>query len=127
MKIIKKEIESMDIKMFIWVMLCYGLTNIVVFGMIFENFREFFNKWGDSTIFFNFIGTFIYKIITCPMCFGLYVGIFFSVTTISPTHVYLGIPIWISWFFDGIFSSGIVWIINSIVEFFEENRINKEK
>jgi len=106
-------------------MLCYGLTNIVVFGMIFENFREFFYKWGVSQNIFNFVGSFIYKIITCPMCFGFYSGLFFSITTFSPILIYLHMPSYYSWFLDGVFSSGLIWIINSVVEFFEENRINK--
>jgi hypothetical protein len=37
--------------------------------------------------------------------------------TLCLTH-----PEWCSWFFDGILSSGAVWAINSIVEWFEENR-----
>ena len=111
------------IKIFIWIMLCYGLTNIVVFGMIFENFREFFNKWSNTQNIFNFVGGFIYKIITCPMCFGLYAGIFFSITVFSPSHIFFNTPIWYSWFIDGILSSGCVWLTNSVVEFFEENRI----
>lgn len=113
----------MGIKMFIWVMLCYGLTNIVVFGTIFTKFREFFNKWGGSSNLFKFIGKFIYKIVTCPMCFGLYVGVFYGIILYSPTHQIFGTSEYISWFFDGILSSGVVWIINSIVEFFEENRL----
>jgi hypothetical protein len=28
----------------------------------------------------------------------------------------------IAWFFDGMLASGAVWAINSIVEWFEENR-----
>jgi hypothetical protein len=40
----------------------------------------------------------------------------------SPTFVLFGTPLWISWFFDGIMSSGAVWAINAIVEWFEENR-----
>jgi hypothetical protein len=32
---------------------------------------------------------------------------------------------WGSWFFDGILSSGAVWAINAIVEYFEENRPSK--
>jgi len=28
-----------------------------------------------------------------------------------------------NFFFDGVLSAGIVWCINSIIEFFEENRI----
>jgi len=111
------------IELFIWVMLCYGLTNIVVFGTIFEHFREFFNKLGSSSNVFSFIGSFIYKIITCPMCFGLYAGIFFSLMVFSPTNEYLYVNGHYSWFFDGVFSSGTVWMVNSIIEFFEENRV----
>jgi len=29
---------------------------------------------------------------------------------------------YISWFFDGIYSSGIVWSINAIIEWFEETK-----
>ena len=32
-----------------------------------------------------------------------------------------------SWFFDAILSSGAVWIINSIIEWFEENRLSNQK
>jgi hypothetical protein len=31
-------------------------------------------------------------------------------------------PLFCSWFFDGVMSSGAVWVINSIIEWFEENR-----
>jgi hypothetical protein len=34
----------------------------------------------------------------------------------------LGLTPYASWFFDAFLSSGSVWIINSIVEWFEENR-----
>jgi hypothetical protein len=31
---------------------------------------------------------------------------------------------WLSYvFFDGMFTAGVVWAINAIIEFFEENRI----
>jgi hypothetical protein len=29
---------------------------------------------------------------------------------------------WVSWFFDGMLASGSTWAINSIIEWFEENR-----
>jgi len=32
----------------------------------------------------------------------------------------------ISWFFDGMLASGSVWAINSIIEWFEENRPKKQ-
>jgi hypothetical protein len=31
-------------------------------------------------------------------------------------------PLTHSWFFDGIMSAGAVWAINSVIEWFEENR-----
>jgi hypothetical protein len=37
----------------------------------------------------------------------------------------LGVSSWVSWFFDGMLSSGSVWAINSIVEWYEENRPTK--
>jgi hypothetical protein len=31
-------------------------------------------------------------------------------------------PTWISWFFDGLFASGGVWAVNSIIEWFENKK-----
>jgi hypothetical protein len=116
------------ISLFIWILISYGLTNIVVFSKIFEPLRNSFYYWGNN-IFkpFNKIGKFLYGMTDCVMCFAVWAGFFLSFVLFSPTYYFIGLPIWASWFFDGIFSSGIVWIINSIVEFFEENRINKEE
>lgn len=98
--------------------------NIVVFGSIFEPVRTYISYVGDNPFKrFSKICKFIHEIITCPMCFSTYGGIFLSLTLYSPTYQLFGTTEYISWFFDGILSSGTVWIINSIVEFFEENRI----
>lgn len=95
--------------------------NIVVFGQIFESFRSFFERLGKKSIK---IGSFIHEMITCPMCFSVWGGFFMSIIIWSPIHYFFDVPLYCSWFFDGILSSGSVWIINSIIEFFEENRIN---
>lgn len=112
-------------KIIFWILLNYGFVNIVVFGLIFENFREFFKKWGDSNNKFNWFGRFIYEMITCPMCFGTWSGFIMSFLVYSPTHNLFQTPIFYSWFLDGLLASGGVWVINSIIEFFEENRFNK--
>jgi hypothetical protein len=39
----------------------------------------------------------------------------------------VGINEFISVFFDGMLSAGFVWMINSIVEWFEENRLSNQK
>jgi len=56
------------------------------------------------------------------MCFATWGGFALSVLIYSPTkHIFDTTPM-VSWFFDGILSSGAVWAINAIVEWFEENR-----
>jgi len=106
-----------------WSVLSYGLMNIMVYGTIFQGLRDFFRKWGnDKTMFFNSIGEFISGILSCPMCFGFHGGWFLSLLIYSPTNVIFNTPEWCSWFFDGILSSGAVWAINAVVEWFEENR-----
>jgi hypothetical protein len=106
----------------VWFILNYGLMNIMVYGSIFEGIRNFFKEWGESYLPFNSLGRFISGILSCPMCFGFHSGWFLSLIIFSPTFTLFGTPLWISWFFDGILSSGAVWAINSIVEWFEENR-----
>jgi hypothetical protein len=106
-----------------WFILSYGLMNIMVYGSIFQGVRNFFKNWGDSQHApFKRIGGFISGILTCPMCFSFHGGWFLSLTVFSPTFALFDTPLWISWFFDGILSSGAVWAINAIVEWFEENR-----
>jgi hypothetical protein len=109
-----------------WFILSYGLMNIIVYSSIFQGVRDFFKKWGDDKLLpLNGFAHFISGMITCPMCFSFHGGWFLSLTVFSPTFVLFGTPLWISWFFDGILSSGAVWAINAIVEWFEENRPNK--
>ena len=108
-----------------WFILSYGLMNIMVYGSIFQGLRDFFKKWGDSQLPFNALGQFISGILTCPMCFSFHGGWFLSLTVFSPTFMLFGTSLWISWFFDGILSSGAVWAINAIVEWYEENRPKK--
>ena len=109
-----------------WFILSYGLMNIMVFGSIFQGLRNFFQTWGnDKQLPFNGVAHFISGILTCPMCFSFHGGWFLSLTIFSPTFVLFGTSIWVSWFFDAILSSGAVWAINAIIEWFEENRPTK--
>ena len=109
-----------------WFILSYGLMNIMVFGSIFQGLRNFFQNWGGNpTLPFNGIAHFISGILGCPMCFSTWGGFILSLLIFSPTNIIFATPLWISWFFDGILSSGAVWIINSIIEWFEENRPTK--
>ena len=110
----------------IWLLAAYGMSNILVYGSIFQGLRNFFRKWGDNqSASFSQVGDFISGILTCPMCFSFHGGWFLSLTIYSPTFEIFGTPLWVSWFFDAILSSGAVWAINAVVEWFEENRPSK--
>jgi hypothetical protein len=106
-----------------WFILSYGLMNIMVYGSIFQKLRNFFQKWGENKYApFNFLGEFISGILSCPMCFSTWGGFVLSLLIYSPTNDMFGTSLWYSWFFDGILSSGAVWAINAIVEWYEQKR-----
>lgn len=106
-----------------WFMLSYGLMNIMVYGSIFQGLRNFFQKWGENVYLpFNGLGKFISGILSCPMCFSTWGGFVLSLLIYSPTNDIFGTSLWYSWFFDGILSSGAVWAINSVIEWYEQNR-----
>jgi hypothetical protein len=106
-----------------WFMLSYGLMNIMVYGSIFSGLRNKINEWGNNPHTpFQGIFRFISGILTCPMCFSTWGGFFLGIFIVSPTNYLFGTSTTISWFFDGLLSSGAVWAINAIVEWFEQNR-----
>lgn len=110
-------------ELLLWMVMAYGMTNILVYGSIFNGTRNFIREWGeDKTTAFNGFFHFVNGILSCMMCCSTWVGFFFGFFLYSPIHEILGASgIW-SWFFDGMLASGAVWIINSLVEWFEENR-----
>lgn len=111
-----------------WFILSYGLMNIMVFSKIFASTRTFFNKWAENPYApFQPFGKFISGILSCPMCFGFHGGWFLSLVIFSPMHMLFDASPYYSWFFDGILSSGAVWAINAIIEWFEVNRPNNNQ
>jgi hypothetical protein len=110
----------------LWMIMAYGMSNILVYGSIFNGPRNLINKWAESqfTPFQGFWG-FISDMLKCMMCTSTWVGFLFGIFVYSPIHEFIGTPIYFSWFLDGMFASGSVWAINSIIEWFEENRPTK--
>jgi hypothetical protein len=104
-------------ELLIWVFLSYGITNIIVFGSIFESLRGIIKKINP-----NFFGV----LFSCPMCMSFWVGVFLSLTFISPITLYFNTDDIIInnqyylTFLDACLSSGIVWIIHNIEEWFEK-------
>jgi len=99
-----------------WSIVAYGLTSIIVWGTIFEKPR----MWIKNR--YDFLG----ELISCTLCTSTWVGFFLSVFLLLIGSTTLSIEIlnvkyWLpSIFLDGMFTAGVVWIINTIVEFFEK-------
>lgn len=111
----------------LWMIMAYGMSNIIVYGSIFNGPRFKINKWANNKkSFFNGFWVFLSDMLRCMMCTSTWVGFFFGIFVYSPLHEIFGVTPWFSWFFDGMFASGAVWAINAIVEWFEVNRPKSE-
>ena len=103
-------------ELLIWLTTAYGMSQILVYGSIFDTHREWITN--RSKFFGDLLG--------CMMCTSTWVGFAFSAALWSPTEqLDLLIP-YSNIFFDGMLASGGVWTINAIVEWFEQNRPEKE-
>lgn len=111
------------VQLILWMMMIYGLSNILVYGSIFNTPRNLINKWASNehTPFQGF-WVFLSDMLKCMMCTPTWVGFFVGAFLYSPVNNFLEVTIFASWFFDGMLASGSTWAINSIVEWFEENR-----
>jgi hypothetical protein len=107
----------------IWILAAYGMSQILVYGSIFESLRQGIHKWGnDEEAPFNGVGKFLSGLIQCMMCTSTWVGFFMSLILFSPTEYCFDTHIVLSTFFDGMFASGSVWAVNSIIEWFESKK-----
>lgn len=100
-------------KLMLWAFIAYGMSSIIVWGTIFEKQRE----WIKSKS--KFFG----DLVSCTLCTSTWVGFFMSIMIGGLSSEILDIPWIFSIFFDGMFTAGIVWAINAIIEFFEESRL----
>jgi len=103
----------------IFILICYGACNNIIYGSIFEGFRNQLAKLGTS-------GYSLHKLFTCFMCLGTWMG--FAISSILTYFGYhkltpmgsLGvenIPLMI--FLNGLVSTAGVWLIHTIQEAFE--------
>ena len=110
-------------QLLLFMIMAYGMSNILVYGSIFNGPRDFIRKKSeDKSSIFQSQFQFLIDMLSCMMCTSTWVGFFFGIFLYSPVNIFLEVTPWISWFFDGMLASGAVWAINSIVEWFEENR-----
>lgn len=98
-----------------FLLLSYGITNIAVFGSIFNGWRNFWVKKSP-----NFFG----KLFSCPMCLSMWVGMILSYIFLvngwlTPLSNYGVDNMWLTVFLDGAITSGGVWIIHNFEEMME--------
>ena len=110
-------------QLILWMIMSYGMTNIIVYGSIFNKPRNAINELAaDELTALNGFWVFVSDMIKCMMCASTWIGFFFGIFVYSPVHEILGVNVFASWFFDGMLASGSVWAINSIIEWYELNR-----
>jgi hypothetical protein len=100
-------------KIFLWSLAAYGMTSILVWGSIFDSTRAYIKR---KSKFFG-------DLISCTLCTSTWVGFFMSIALGGLSTNFFTIPFIFGIFWDGMFTAGIVWAINSIIEFFEESRL----
>ncbi len=114
-------------QLLLWMVMAYGMSNILVYGSIFNGARNWIHKNAEPNIgwvLFQPIFAFVSSLIQCMMCTSTWVGFLYGSLLYSPVHKLLGVHNYYSWFFDGMLASGAVWAINGIIEWFELNRPN---
>ena len=100
------------------ILVSYGISNVIVFGSIFESFRELMDDLSP-----NFFG----KLFSCMMCTPWWVGFFLSLgaqlsgySQFSPFYNYGLENIYLSIFLDACLLSGTTWLIHNVQEYFEQ-------
>jgi hypothetical protein len=103
----------------IFILVCYGACNNLIYGSVFEGFRKSLAKFGTG-------GYSLHKLFTCFMCLGTWMGfavsailIMFGYSKLTPMGS-LGVDnIYLMVFLNGLLSAGGVWLIHTIQETFE--------
>ena len=94
-----------------FILICYGASNNLIYGSIFEGFRNFLAKFGTG-------GYSIYKLFTCFMCLSTWIG--FVITTLlilTKNTTPLAINnIYLSVFLHGLLSTAGVWVTHTLQE-----------
>ena len=87
-----------------WVLCCCGVTQIVTKSWIFHPLRRFLHRRAPQSVSVLF---------SCPMCFGFWVGVFWSLTLgIGPACQTLPERWYIVAFLNGVCSSVVCWWVH---------------
>jgi len=102
-----------------FILMCYGACNNLIYGSIFQGWRDLLARFGTS-------GYSLHKLFTCFMCLGTWMGF-----TISALMIYMGFAnltpmgamgitnIGLAIFLNGLLASGGVWLVNTLQDALE--------
>lgn len=105
------------IYLILWVLSAYGITTILVYGSIFESTRGWIIR---NSSFFG-------SLISCVLCTSTWVGFLLSIMLGGLFEITFETNWLYGVFLDGMFTAGSVWALNSIIEYYEENRPNRNE
>ncbi len=97
-----------------FIIVCYGACNSLIYGSIFEGFRNILASWGTG-------GYSLYKLFSCFMCLGTWMGFAISAILIgfhAPTPLNITNP-YLCIFMHGLLGSGSAWLLHTAQEAFE--------
>ena len=106
-----------EMEIILIVLVTYGISNIIVFGSLFEKLRDTAQLFSP-----NFWG----KLLNCMMCTPFWVGFFLSLgallsgyTQFSPFYNVGLENIYLAIFLDSCLLSGTTWLIHTVQEYLE--------
>ena len=103
----------------IFILICYGACNNMIYGSLFEGYRAFLTKFGTGPYS-------LHKLFTCFMCLGTWMG--FAITLILAKFGYsnltpmgsLGVhDLYLLTFLNGLISAAGVWLTHTLQEALE--------
>jgi hypothetical protein len=103
----------------IFILICYGACNNMIYGSVFEGFRNLLSKFGTG-------GYSIHKLFTCFMCLGTWMG--FAISAILAHFGYSNLTpmgsmgledLYLMVFLNGLVSAAGVWLLHTLQEALE--------
>lgn len=103
----------------IFILICYGACNNMIYGSIFEGWRNFLGHFGKG-------GYSLHKLFNCFMCLGTWMGFaitlimnYFGHAKLTPMGS-LGVEnIYLMTFLNGLVAAGGVWLVHTLQEHLE--------
>lgn len=103
----------------LFILVCYGASNNMIYGSLFEGWRNFLTRFGTG-------GYSLSKLFNCFMCLGTWMG--FAISTMLTYSGYRHLTpfgeienLYLLTFLNGLVSAGGVWLIHTLQESLERS------